>query len=429
MTRSHEAPSKTNLLLELEGKTSGEVNDYTIPLDFQEKLIKFEVTNHRRLEYEMKFHFQLAQHHTIENFTLTLKIPKTSYSQSVDIFVIAKTCSVLVQTDKAVYKPGDKVQFRVLVLDGNAKPYNFIDLHLTIVDAHGVIVFDNNIDPLQSLFPGVVGGEYEISDTPPLGKWNFNVKIDASKTTKSFEVTEYVLPRFSVEIICDSHVLLSNGNFKVTIFGEYTFGEFVAANAMVSVQFFDRDNPDVIKSQKMKLASVSAKKVITFDLVKELKIVSSGTLKIDVTLDEKSTGKKVSASRLIEVHESENHNIELIRSEHKFKPGFHYSLKAIVTKFDGAIETNQANRINFNITYFLPSLKQVVGRKMNHLNSYVNEDKPLTNGVADLTIDVPKNVVAMIITAKYLNAEASVNVTRHSSKSRDFLKVEVPNKK
>lgn len=371
----------------------------------------------------------MAQHHTIENFTLTLKIPKTSYSQSVDIFVIAKTCSVLVQTDKAVYKPGDKVQFRVLVLDGNAKPYNFIDLHLTIVDAHGVIVFDNNIDPLQSLFPGVVGGEYEISDTPPLGKWNFNVKIDASKTIKSFEVTEYVLPRFSVEIICDSHVLLSNGNFKVTMFGEYTFGEFVAANAMVSVQFFDRDNPDVIKSQKMKLASVSAKKVITFDLVKELKIVSSGTLKIDVTLDEKSTGKKVSASRLIEVHESENHNIELIRSEHKFKPGFHYSLKAIVTKFDGAIETNQANRINFNITYFLPSLKQVVGRKMNHLNSYVNEDKPLTSGIADLTIDVPKNVVAMIITAKYLNAEASVNVTRHSSKSRDFLKVEVPNKK
>lgn len=60
LTRSHEAPSKTNLLLELEGKTSGEVNDYTIPLDFQEKLIKFEVTNHRRLEYEMKFLFSVG---------------------------------------------------------------------------------------------------------------------------------------------------------------------------------------------------------------------------------------------------------------------------------------------------------------------------------------------------------------------------------
>lgn len=34
----------------------------------------------------------------------------------------AKSFSVLIQTDKSIYKPGDTVRFRVLVLDPNMKP-------------------------------------------------------------------------------------------------------------------------------------------------------------------------------------------------------------------------------------------------------------------------------------------------------------------
>lgn len=34
----------------------------------------------------------------------------------------AKSFSVFIQTDKAIYKPGDTVRFRVLVLDPNMKP-------------------------------------------------------------------------------------------------------------------------------------------------------------------------------------------------------------------------------------------------------------------------------------------------------------------
>lgn len=33
-----------------------------------------------------------------------------------------KIQTVLIQTDKAMYKPGDKVNFRILVLDLNLKP-------------------------------------------------------------------------------------------------------------------------------------------------------------------------------------------------------------------------------------------------------------------------------------------------------------------
>lgn len=38
------------------------------------------------------------------------------------ISFVAKNASIFVQTDKAIYKPGDLVQFRILVLDINLKP-------------------------------------------------------------------------------------------------------------------------------------------------------------------------------------------------------------------------------------------------------------------------------------------------------------------
>lgn len=34
----------------------------------------------------------------------------------------SKNASILVQSDKAIYKPGDLVRFRILVLDMNMKP-------------------------------------------------------------------------------------------------------------------------------------------------------------------------------------------------------------------------------------------------------------------------------------------------------------------
>lgn len=46
--------------------------------------------------------------------------------------VESKNCSVFIQTDKAIYKPGESIKFRILVLDFNLKPAELHDITLKV---------------------------------------------------------------------------------------------------------------------------------------------------------------------------------------------------------------------------------------------------------------------------------------------------------
>lgn len=46
--------------------------------------------------------------------------------------VESKNCSIFIQTDKALYKPGEAIKFRILVLDFNLKPFELDDVELKV---------------------------------------------------------------------------------------------------------------------------------------------------------------------------------------------------------------------------------------------------------------------------------------------------------
>lgn len=47
--------------------------------------------------------------------------------------VESKNCSLFIQTDKAIYKPGEAIQFRILVLDYLLKPVTLEDSILKVI--------------------------------------------------------------------------------------------------------------------------------------------------------------------------------------------------------------------------------------------------------------------------------------------------------
>lgn len=58
-----------------------------------------------------------------------------NFKNETELNVNRKTASIFVQTDKAMYKPGDIVRFRILILDSNTRPANItgpVDIEITV---------------------------------------------------------------------------------------------------------------------------------------------------------------------------------------------------------------------------------------------------------------------------------------------------------
>lgn len=343
--------------------------------------------------------------------------------QSVDIYTVAKNYSVFIQTDKAIYKPGDKVQFRVIVLDAETRPYQSANVDIKITDSNGNDLYKSVDDELDNLFAGVYNATYELSDSPSLGIWRIHVKIssDDDLTSRSFEVTESVLPRFSAQLESNSDVLLSDGKIKLAVFGEYSFGEFVQGNASVSAEVFQELKPDIIQMQKNKSANVSARKNVEFEFNRELRINSSSLIRVNLTIEENLTGKKATTSKIIRVHKTAEYKVKLISSDNQLKPGFPYKIKAIVTKFDGSLEMSQAHKVKFDVVYY--KLRNRNAEKL------INVESTLKSGTADCMIAVPLLARGVTVTLSYLDSRTSVNMSVTNSKSDRYLKIHVEDKK
>ncbi len=131
---------------------------------------------------------------------------------------ILKTSSSLsfVETDKPVYKPGQKVQIRILSIDYQLNPLDKIYQEIYVQDASGTRVFQWLNEQSKS---GLVSLELPITEEPNYGKWKITVNEVFKKdsvSTAYFEVKKYVLPKFELQLNTPPHVLINDKEFVIT---------------------------------------------------------------------------------------------------------------------------------------------------------------------------------------------------------------------
>uniref|UniRef100_A0A182T997 TEP1-F n=1 Tax=Anopheles maculatus TaxID=74869 RepID=A0A182T997_9DIPT len=98
-----------------------------------------------------------------------------TFKNETDLEYQQKSFSVFVQTDKSIYKPGDTVRFRVLVLDPNTKPLpkaDSISVHINDAKANRIKQWKEG-----KLVKGVFESELTLSTAPVLGAWTINVNV------------------------------------------------------------------------------------------------------------------------------------------------------------------------------------------------------------------------------------------------------------
>ncbi|XP_046801006.1 CD109 antigen-like isoform X2 [Lucilia cuprina] len=264
------------------------------------------------------------------------------FKNSTELNFKNKKPKTYIQTDKAVYKPGDLIQYRIVVLDENTRPAK-LEQPLTLGFKDGAGNFVKQIKDIQ-LTKGVYTGEFQLSDQPVLGEWIMEVNLspneDDTKTEKKFHVDKYVLPKFSVDIETAKDIAYDIP-LKITIRSKYTYGQPVKGQATIAI------DAQYGKLKTQKTIKVDGKGHVEFDLRKDLGLekpnFNSGygnysttpPINIFATMTEEYTGNKQNKTASVNLHRS-RYVIEVPEKVYDYVVNKTFELKAFVKNLDGS---------------------------------------------------------------------------------------------
>ncbi|XP_045319813.1 pregnancy zone protein-like [Leopardus geoffroyi] len=140
---------------------------------------------------------------------------------------------VIAQTDKPIYKPGQKVRFRIVSVDVNFHPVNETFSVVYIENPKKNRIFQWQSVRLQG---GLSQLSFPLSVEPTLGTYNIMMQKESGGTLQhSFEVKEYVLPKFEVRVKMPKVIGFLDEEFVVTACGLYTYGKPVSGLVTINV--------------------------------------------------------------------------------------------------------------------------------------------------------------------------------------------------
>uniref|UniRef100_A0A1B6EFY6 TEP1-F n=1 Tax=Clastoptera arizonana TaxID=38151 RepID=A0A1B6EFY6_9HEMI len=344
-----------------------------------------------------------------------------NFINSTELEYIHKSYSVFIQTDKAIYKPGHKVQFRAVVLNSHLKPSVTAALDIHITDGKGNRVKQWN----RALTTrGVFSGELELSKNPVLGDWNITVNVLDQEFHKGFHVAEYVLPKFEVIVDVPKHATFKDSKVVATIRSKYTYGRPVKGEATVSVHpnYFSGVIQPIFQAPIRKVVKIDGKANVEIDIVKELKLTDEyeRMIQFDVAVEEALTGRRQNVTVQTMLHKHK-YKMDLIKTSEHFKPGLKYTAYIKVSHHDGTPVQDKTNPV---------TVRQ--GFSYNSEEYTATQYKLNADGMIELVYYPPRhNVTTLGIEADYLDLKEWFSTVAPSISTSDsfiqaVLKTEKP---
>ncbi|XP_049540006.1 CD109 antigen-like [Anopheles darlingi] len=310
--------NKADLLLRLQGED-----------DKGQTLLNLTRTIDVRLNTRKDVVFQIPPITSDGYFKITIEgVRGFVYNEEVELEYLDKSISGLIQLSKPVYKPGDSVQFRVIVLDPDLKPPSGLKMvTVTVQDSNG-----NNIRKWSDaqLYNGVFEGQLDIAPSPLLG--TYNIKVEANNkplVSKPFEVKEYVLSTFEMDVIPTVTPLEEHQALNLTIAASYYFGKPVIGR--VKLQLYDGDN----NLELSKEYDVNGMLQVHLPFTNPLILYGeSQDVRVNVSFSEQYTNRTVVQNRLITVYKYK-YQVKLEKESPAFRPGSPFKCLLKVEHRDG----------------------------------------------------------------------------------------------
>ncbi|KAM3924660.1 complement C3-like [Leptodactylus fuscus] len=250
---------------------------------------------------------------------------------------------IVIQTDKTIYTPGSTVLFRIFSMDYKMSPLNKTLIIEFLTPENKIVKRDTALPEGNS---GITSLSYRLPDLASLGVWTISAKFQTTPQqtyTANFEVKEYVLPSFEIQLIPEQKYFYIDGReFYVDIKARFFYGKPV--NGIAFVVFGAKKGDARISLQdtlrRIVITDGEGRAVMRReDLVKRL---SDGDEMLQYTLYMSVTINTDIGSEIVE---SELEDIPIVRSPFNvlftktskyFKPGIPYDLTVFVTNPDGS---------------------------------------------------------------------------------------------
>lgn len=163
----------------------------------------------------------------LETGNYTLKVTsksgllKDTAELSINIINDVKS-NIVISLDKGIYKPGDEINFRALILSKKENTPVENDVSIYIYDGNENKVYSNTTKTSEY---GIVSGSFKLANEVNSGTYKLSVVTESQEITKNFTVNPYITPKFETSITTDKENYLVGETAQITVNGKYFFGE------------------------------------------------------------------------------------------------------------------------------------------------------------------------------------------------------------
>lgn len=339
-----------------------------------------------------------------------------SFNEEIDLIYDGKTESLFVQLDKPVYKPGDTLRFRVVVVDVDTRPVtNIKTVQVNLTDNAESSIMNW---PFGRLYNGVFEAKYQLPSSPALGNWTISVSAGNSKVQKRFEMKEYTLPKYYIKVYPTEVLLASKKQIKLTVETAYTFGRPLDGTLTVDlfIDDFYKRKPDHSITKR-----IEGRTAVEFNLEDEVEVeVDSAFSNVlaKVSVMETFTNKTEFLTRLIPVYKHP-YTITVTKSEPMFRPRMKYNMQLEIKDYNG-VPAKSGTTASIAIMY--------EGKNSAEISM---ESEVVANGMVSLELTPPTGAttIQMKVTYDSFEYDQFEEIYAAQSRSNQFITVTLNLKK
>ncbi|KTF90376.1 hypothetical protein cypCar_00011266 [Cyprinus carpio] len=272
---------------------------------------------------------------SVASVDVAIQGAKTSLNKTTKILINPPQNLLFIQSDKPIYKPGQTIKFRIVSLDSNFLPRNqvFQTVELRDPSSNRIGQWLNQttrigiLDLSHSMSPEAAQGFYTIT------AWD----AKNQQISHSFEIKEYVLPKYEVNIDFPSILTFQDKEVTLKVCAKYTYGKPVlgSVNAEVCSQsygyYWRRPSPDMINICK-KYSMTTDKTGCGSQVVNmtEFGLTSAGSLQVNCNVEESGTGITMQGSTSAQLT-SDYVYVNFEDTPDTYRPGMVFKGKFVVT--------------------------------------------------------------------------------------------------